>query len=254
LYRCLIYYSDYFYSNTGIPLNHFYVLQKNSNEETSADEESYNLFVCLGLSSSQTLYSCPVRVDKFIPRRSIAMKGDNNSVSNNLIFDIYDIIKLKFHDNFQMPIIVSCQEYRGQIFISVHEDTSPQFLIQNKANMTVAIAQVLHESVTSNLYSFTANEELIPKNVRLLHMVIFHFIAIIVNLGRRRMLAERMALYDSSGTRNILHHADAEQSISGIVSKHIDRQPREHVLDFRLPKRRCRNELFLVDAGRRQHQ
>ncbi|XP_077301620.1 intermembrane lipid transfer protein VPS13B-like [Arctopsyche grandis] len=131
-------------SCVGIPINKFHVLPtpSTSKSKDSSEDENFLLYIYLRYSLDSP-FSCPIRLDKFSQRRSVSVKSSSKSI----------------------PVVLSCQEYRGQVFITAHKDTSPQFLIMNKANITITIAQVLKEFVTTDTYNYDTKHEFLPKNV-----------------------------------------------------------------------------------------
>ncbi|XP_056633940.1 intermembrane lipid transfer protein VPS13B isoform X1 [Diorhabda sublineata] len=73
--------------------------------------------------SSDLGWSCPVRVDKTFLKRSICITSTTHPI----------------------PAVLTCQEHKGQLYISLHNDPRPQLLIINKTGVTFYCAQSLTE-------------------------------------------------------------------------------------------------------------
>lgn len=65
-------------------------------------------------------WSCPVRVDKSLIRRSLSIQTENTS----------------------LPFVLTSHEYRGQTFLAIHHDAHPQMLIENKCGVKFFCAQI----------------------------------------------------------------------------------------------------------------
>ncbi|XP_011140226.1 vacuolar protein sorting-associated protein 13B [Harpegnathos saltator] len=94
----------------GIPIVQWYTLYTKSNVEPLV------LYVSLSLGHR---WSCPIRMDQAMSRRSVTIPNGNASV----------------------PVIVTTQEDKGTTFIVVHIDDHPQLLIENACCFKILLGQ-----------------------------------------------------------------------------------------------------------------
>ncbi|XP_074031826.1 vacuolar protein sorting 13B isoform X2 [Leptinotarsa decemlineata] len=104
-------------SNSGISIIQWHTL----NQELEGNID-YALYVSFSIQPHLG-WSCPLRVDKPFLRKSTCIKSSN----------------------FPIPIVLTCQEYKGQTFIAIHNDTRPQLFIENRTGATLFCAQGLGE-------------------------------------------------------------------------------------------------------------
>lgn len=88
----------------------------NADEDYSGDYALYITFT----TNPKFGWSCPVRVDKNLIRRSLAMQTETTS----------------------LPFVITSHEYRGQIFLAVNHDAHPQMLIENRCGTKFYCAQI----------------------------------------------------------------------------------------------------------------
>lgn len=94
----------------GTPIVQWYTLFTDSNVEPLV------LYISLSLGHR---WSCPIRVDQPMSRRSVAIPNGSSS----------------------MPVIVTTQEDKGTTFIMVHNDDHPQLLIENACGFKILLGQ-----------------------------------------------------------------------------------------------------------------
>lgn len=101
-------------NKAGVSILQWYIID--SDNDFSGD---YALYVSFAINIKFG-WSCPVRVDKNLVRRSLSMKTDSMSV----------------------PFVITSHEYRGQTFLAIHHDAHPQMLIENKCGVKFYCAQI----------------------------------------------------------------------------------------------------------------
>jgi len=94
----------------GTPIVQWYTLYTDSNVEPLV------LYISLSLGHK---WSCPIRVDQPMSRKSVAIPNGSSS----------------------MPIIVTTQEDKGTTFIVIHNDDHPQLLIENACCFKILLGQ-----------------------------------------------------------------------------------------------------------------
>lgn len=94
----------------GTPIVQWYTLYTDSNVE------SFALYISFSLGQR---WSCPIRVDQAMSRRSMAIPNGYTSI----------------------PVIVTTQEDKGTTFIMVHIDDHPQLLIENACCFKILLGQ-----------------------------------------------------------------------------------------------------------------
>lgn len=94
----------------GTPIVQWYTLYTESNVEPLA------LYISFSLGHK---WSCPIRVDQTISRKSVAIPNGCSS----------------------MPVIVTTQEDKGTTFIIIHADDHPQLLIENSCGFKILLGQ-----------------------------------------------------------------------------------------------------------------
>lgn len=94
----------------GTPIVQWYTLYTESNVEPLV------LYVSFSLGHR---WSCPIRVDQTMSRKSVAIPNGSSS----------------------MPIIVTTQEDKGITFIVIHADDHPQLLIENACGFKILLGQ-----------------------------------------------------------------------------------------------------------------
>ncbi|XP_017781523.1 PREDICTED: vacuolar protein sorting-associated protein 13B [Nicrophorus vespilloides] len=100
-------------NNTGISVIQWYSLGNNTE-----DQSEYALYVSFASNGSHN-WSCPIRVDKMLVRRSVSIQTEEMSV----------------------PVVLISQEHKGQTFISLHQDFNPQLLVENQSGTKIYCAQ-----------------------------------------------------------------------------------------------------------------
>ncbi|XP_050295994.1 intermembrane lipid transfer protein VPS13B [Anthonomus grandis grandis] len=103
-------------SYSGIPIMQWYMLKSDS--ETSGTD--YVLYVSFS-ADPELGWSSPISVDKPLIRKAFALSCKGVS----------------------MPVVLTAQEQKGQIFLSLHNDPRPQLLIDNKTNVDFYCGQSL---------------------------------------------------------------------------------------------------------------
>lgn len=68
-------------------------------------------------------WSCPIRVDKPLLRKSFCVVSEE----------------------YPIPLVLTSQEHKGQIFVAIHNDNRPQIFIENKTPAILFCAQSLGE-------------------------------------------------------------------------------------------------------------
>ncbi|KAJ8927596.1 hypothetical protein NQ314_019923, partial [Rhamnusium bicolor] len=104
-------------SNSGISIIQWHILNKEY--DSTGDYVLYIAF-CI---KPELGWSCPMRVDKPLLRKSFCVMSDEQPI----------------------PVVLTSQEHGGKIFLSIHNDSRPQMLIENKTAMTLFCAQSLGE-------------------------------------------------------------------------------------------------------------
>ncbi|EZA51369.1 Vacuolar protein sorting-associated protein 13B [Ooceraea biroi] len=94
----------------GTPIVQWYTLYTDSNVEPLM------LYISLSLGHR---WSCPIRVDQPMSRKSVAIPNGSSS----------------------MPVIVTTQEDKGITFIVIHSDDHPQLLIENACGFKILLGQ-----------------------------------------------------------------------------------------------------------------
>jgi len=94
----------------GTPIVQWYTLYTDSNVEPLV------LYISLSLGHK---WSCPIRIDQPMSRKSVAIPNGSSS----------------------MPIIVTTQEDKGTTFIVIHNDDHPQLLIENACCFKILLGQ-----------------------------------------------------------------------------------------------------------------
>ncbi|EFN66110.1 Vacuolar protein sorting-associated protein 13B [Camponotus floridanus] len=94
----------------GIPIVQWYTLYTESNVEPLV------LYISLSLGHR---WSCPIRVDQAMSRKSVAIPNGSST----------------------MPVIVTTQEDKGTTFIVIHADDHPQLLIENACGFKILLGQ-----------------------------------------------------------------------------------------------------------------
>ncbi|CAG9819390.1 unnamed protein product [Phaedon cochleariae] len=103
-------------SNSGISIIQWHTLTK---EDSTSD---YALYISFSVQPDLG-WSCPLRVDKPFLRKSFCIASTDHPI----------------------PVVLTCQEHKGQTFLAVHNDTTPQLFIENKTGTTMFCAQSLEE-------------------------------------------------------------------------------------------------------------
>ncbi|KAI4462018.1 vacuolar protein sorting-associated protein 13b [Holotrichia oblita] len=128
-------------SNAGISIMEWLLVVKNVDPNTE-----YVLYISFSASSTSS-WSCPVQVDKNFTRRSIAIQQDKKSVN---IYDYFRNFNKELNALFlQIPLVLVSQEYKGQIYLSLHHDLHPQLMIENKCGVKLFCAQFSEEKPVS---------------------------------------------------------------------------------------------------------
>ncbi|KAL6262831.1 hypothetical protein P5V15_005621 [Pogonomyrmex californicus] len=94
----------------GTPIVQWYTLYTESNVEPLV------LYISLSLGHR---WSCPIRVDQTISRKSVVIPNGSSTV----------------------PVIVTTQEDKGSTFIVIHDDDHPQLLIENACGFKILLGQ-----------------------------------------------------------------------------------------------------------------
>ncbi|KAF5303499.1 hypothetical protein FQA39_LY09962 [Lamprigera yunnana] len=100
-------------SNVGTSIIQWYIIGENVDLQSN-----FALYISISINP-QYGWSCPVRVDKIINRRCIAVQIDRQSI----------------------PIVISSQTHKGQMYLALHNDLYPQLLIDNRCGATLYFAQ-----------------------------------------------------------------------------------------------------------------
>lgn len=85
-------------------------------------------FLCIALPDHENTpahASVPIKIEDKDIRRSVALKSD---------------------DNKSVPVVITQQLYEGRCIITIAEDSSPQFVIHNKTQNTIAVAKPITEA------------------------------------------------------------------------------------------------------------
>lgn len=107
-------YSGFLCSNAGVSILQWYIID-------NGDDYIGNYALYIAFTTDLKLgWSCPVRVDKNLIRRSLAIRTESSSI----------------------PFVITSHEYKGQTFLAVHHDSHPQLLIENRCGMKLYCAQV----------------------------------------------------------------------------------------------------------------
>ncbi|KAK4875062.1 hypothetical protein RN001_011484 [Aquatica leii] len=86
---------------------------------TNPDTQSnFALYISISINLEYG-WSCPVRVDKDLIRRNVAIQTENQSI----------------------PIVITAQNHKGQTFLSLYNDLYPQMLIENRSEAKLFFAQ-----------------------------------------------------------------------------------------------------------------
>lgn len=102
------------YSKAGVSILQWHTFH--DEEEYSGDYALYITFTV----NADCEWSCPVRVDKNLLRKSLSVQTENSSV----------------------PFVITSHEYKGQTFLFLHHDSHPQMLIENHCGVKIFCAQI----------------------------------------------------------------------------------------------------------------
>ncbi|CAG9772920.1 unnamed protein product [Ceutorhynchus assimilis] len=108
-------------SHSGIPIMQWFML-KNDSESSNAD---YVLYISFSVNPAAG-WSCPIRVDKPLLRKAFAVQNNQTS----------------------MPVVLTAQEIKGQVFLALHNDPRPQIFIENKTNVLFYCGQTLPDETS----------------------------------------------------------------------------------------------------------
>ncbi|XP_030768330.1 vacuolar protein sorting-associated protein 13B-like isoform X2 [Sitophilus oryzae] len=103
-------------SHCGIPIVQWYIIK--SPTETPTAE--YNLYMTFSVDP-KVGWSCPVRVDKHLVRKSFSVQTKQ----------------------FSIPVVLTAQENKGQVYLAIHNDPRPQIFIENKTSVAFFCGQSL---------------------------------------------------------------------------------------------------------------
>ncbi|KAF5296670.1 hypothetical protein FQR65_LT10210 [Abscondita terminalis] len=100
-------------SGFGTSIIQWYLMGKNSDSQIN-----FALYIAISVNPDYE-WSCPMRVDKDFIRRNVAVEAENQSI----------------------PVVLTSQHYKGQIYLSLYNDFYPQLLIENKSGAKLFFAQ-----------------------------------------------------------------------------------------------------------------
>ncbi|XP_008197902.1 intermembrane lipid transfer protein VPS13B isoform X1 [Tribolium castaneum] len=106
-------------TNSGISIIRWYALEA----ENSDASTNYAFYVAFSMQY-EFGWSCPVRVDDNVSRRSLSVRTSRNK---------------------WIPLVLTSQERKGQIYLSLFHDDSPQTLIENKSSVNLYCGQAIGE-------------------------------------------------------------------------------------------------------------
>lgn len=106
-------------NHVGVPIIHWYAPYEISDSFTG-----FTLHIMFSLERKNA-WSCPVRVDKGLIRRSISICSSSQNI----------------------PMILVAQENKGQVYLSINHDSHPQLLIENKCTARLLCIQSSNDEI-----------------------------------------------------------------------------------------------------------